>query len=143
MAARTVRLANRDAWSAYIATGEIPAFSDRANKYGAQPTVVDGIRFDSKKESRRYRELVLLAKAGAIRDLVLQPSFVLQVAELWRPGRALVAVGRFTADFQYVDTATDETIVEDTKTAPTKTTAYRLRKRLVEAMYGITIREVE
>jgi hypothetical protein len=142
MAPRALRLANRDAWSAYIATGEIPSFSARANKYGAVPVVVDGIRFDSTKESRRYRDLVLLERAGAIRDLVLQPSFPIQVVALWRPGGEIVTVGRFTADFQYRDVATDEIVYEDTKTPATKTTAYRLRKRLVEAIYGVTIREV-
>ena len=142
MAPRAVRLANRDAWSAYIATGEIPAFSNRANKYGAQPIIVDGIRFDSTKESRRYRDLVLLERARAIRDLELQPSFPIQVVALWRPGGEIITVGRFTADFKYVDAETDEVVYEDVKTTATKTTAYRLRKRLVEAIYGVRIREV-
>src|SRR3990167_2292221 len=36
----------------------------RTHKYGAVPTVVDGIRFASKKEARRYSVLRLLEKAG-------------------------------------------------------------------------------
>lgn len=142
MATRSLRVANRDAWAHFVASGEIPSFESRT-KYGARPVVVDGIRFDSTKESRRYGDLVLLAKVGAIRDLVLQPSFPLLVVELWRPGPSnVVSVGRFTADFQYVDGETGETVVEDVKSTFTKTTAYRLRKRLVEAIHGIRIREV-
>lgn len=33
------------------------------NKYFNQKTIVDGIKFDSKKESIRYQELKLLEKA--------------------------------------------------------------------------------
>jgi len=118
------------------------------SKYGAKPTTVDGIRFDSTKEARRYGELRLLEKVGAIRNLETQPQYPIDVVELWRAayGRgqfgAVVRCGVFTADFRYVDTQTGEVVIEDTKSAPTKTTAYRLRKRLVEAIHGVTISEV-
>ena len=49
------------------------------SKYGNRKTEVDGIVFDSKKEAERYRDLKLLERAGDIRELVLQPSFVLNV----------------------------------------------------------------
>jgi Protein of unknown function (DUF1064) len=113
------------------------------NKYGARPATVDGIRFDSTKESRRYGELRLLEKAGLIRNLETQPRFPIDVVELWRPGaKRLVNCGFFTADFRYVDVAADAVVVEDTKSGPTKTEAYRLRKRLVEAIHGVKISEV-
>jgi hypothetical protein len=35
-----------------------------------------------------------------------------------------------------------QVVIEDVKSGPTKTTAYRLRKRLVEAIHGVTISEV-
>jgi hypothetical protein len=41
------------------------------SKYHAQPTVVDGIRFASKAEARRYGELMLLMKARVIWGLTL------------------------------------------------------------------------
>ena len=114
------------------------------NKYGAKPATVDGIRFDSTKESRRYGELRLLEKARIIKNLETQPTFPIDVVELFRQDRSpcLVHCGMFTADFRYVEVATGEVVIEDTKSGPTKTTAYRLRKRLVEAIHGITIREV-
>ena len=120
----------------------------RRQKYGARAVVRDGIKFDSTKEARRYRELVLLRQAGEIGDLEIHPMYSITVVDLARvqPGRPLVAdalktVAWYTADFRYVD-ALGAVVVEDVKSGPTKTTAYRLRKRLVEAIHGITISEV-
>lgn len=112
------------------------------NKYGAIPTIVHGIRFDSTKESRRYLELRLLERARVIRDLEMQPRYPIDVVALATRRGELVNCGQFTADFRYVEVATGAVVVEDTKSGPTKTTAYRLRKRLVEAIHGVTIREV-
>ena len=39
-------------------------------KYNARKTVVDGIKFDSKKEAARYSELKLMEKAGEIYNLI-------------------------------------------------------------------------
>jgi hypothetical protein len=113
------------------------------SKYGAKRTIVDGIWFDSGTEARRYGELRLLEYAGAISNLETQPEFPIDVVELWRPYTAarVVRCGVFTADFRYVDMATGEVVIEDTKSDPTKTTAYRLRKRLVEAIHGVTVKE--
>jgi len=123
------------------------------SKYGAKPMVVDGIRFDSTKEARRYSELRLLEKAGQIRDLETQPKFPIDVVQLWQDGRwtwrtsqdeppQLIQCGVFTADFRYVEVEANRVVIEDVKSGPTKTTAYRLRKRLVEAIHGVTISEV-
>jgi hypothetical protein len=129
---------DRAAWTSAL-TGIEPV---RANKYHARKCTVDGIQFDSRKEARRYEELKMLARAGAITSIELQPEFLLTVGELWRhPGR-LVFCGRFRADFRYVDLVSGEVVIEDAKSPATKTTAYRLRKRLVEAIHGVTIREV-
>ena len=133
-------MADRAAWTKY-AGGKLEA---PRSKYGAKPMVVDGYRFDSTKEARRYRELRLLEKAGHIRDLELQPRFPLDVLEMHRRrGDARVKnCGYYTADFRYVDAETAATVVEDVKSGPTKTAAYRLRKRLVEAIHGVKIIEV-
>lgn len=139
---------DRSSWSRYFE--KLGIVVPRANKYGAKPTNVDGIRFDSTKEARRYGELRLLERAGAIRDLETQPRFPIDVVELWRQDPEegvnlqgpVVRCGHFTADFRYVDVETGLVVIEDTKSGPTKTTAYRLRKRLVEAIHGIKICEV-
>ena len=46
-------------------------------KYNNTRPVVDGIKFDSKREAERYKELKLLERAGKISDLILQPRFEL------------------------------------------------------------------
>lgn len=104
-------------------------------KYGAIPTEVDGIRFASRAEARRYGVLRLLEAAGEIADLELQPSFELVVNG--------VKVATYRADFRYRDVATGETVVEDVKGGrATVTPVYRLKRRLVLALYGIEIKEV-
>ena len=52
----------------------------KERKYRNEPTVSHGITFDSKKEARRYEELLLMLKAGTIRKLKLQVDFTLQEA---------------------------------------------------------------
>ena len=145
---------DRDSWTAYAARAGLirpdvaPAELERpapANKYHAVPIHVDGVRFASRKEASRYLELKLMSKAGVIDELTLQPVFPLHVMEIWRSQAPIVitTVGRFTADFQYRDLTTGEIVVEDVKSHVTKTEAYRLRKRIAEAVHGITIRELD
>jgi hypothetical protein len=106
------------------------------HKYGAKPTVVDGIRFASMKEAKRYAELKLLEKAGEIHGLQLQPVFVLRAEDAEKP------IGRYVADFQYNQRCHggSRRVVEDVKGF--KTPLYRWKKKHVELQYGITIREV-
>jgi len=47
------------------------------HKYKAQPQKVDGIRFDSKKESQYYGQLKLLKKAGELDFFLRQVPFEL------------------------------------------------------------------
>ncbi len=103
------------------------------HKYRAKPTVVQGIRFASKREGGRYEELRLLEQAGSIRDLVLQRPF-----DLHAQGGERVA--RYVADFTYVDVATGELVVEDAKGY--RTPMYRLKARWMQAEHGISIVEV-
>lgn len=114
----------------------MPDLSQRS-KYRAVPTVVDGIRFASKKEARRYQELKLLQKSCKIFDLEIQPRFVLTVN-----GKS---VGAYVGDFKYFTSFTDAAIdanpiIEDVKGM--KTPVYRLKKKMMLAIYGIEIQEV-
>ena len=105
------------------------------NKYGAIPVVIDGHRFDSTAEGRRYEQLKLLLDAGEITNLTLQPRFPLPVKG--------VVICEYRADFSYLDR--DGTfIVEDVKGgAATKTQVYKIKKRLMAVCHGIDITEVE
>lgn len=113
----------------------------RRAKYAAIRTTIDGVVFDSKREAHRYGHLRYLEKAGDIARLELQPVFPLFVAPFARLDLAeIVGVGKYVADFRYLDQRTGEVIVEDVKGVRTAT--YKLKKRIVEALYGIAIREV-
>jgi hypothetical protein len=131
-------MGDRAAWTKY-AGGEV--LKAPRSKYGARVQEVDGVRFDSRKEARRYQELRILERAGLIRDLELHPRYAIVVREL-KDVAQWITCGHYTADFRYLDVERRETVIEDVKSTVTRTTAYRLRKRLVEAIYGIRILEV-
>jgi Protein of unknown function (DUF1064) len=112
-----------------------------ANKYHAIATVHDGIRFDSRKEARRYTELRLLEQAGQIHGLERQPVFPLLTTH--HRGGEVIQVGVYKADFRYRAGPTGVLVIEDVKSPATRKTAvYRLKKKMVESAYGITVTEV-
>ncbi|MDR3113674.1 MAG: DUF1064 domain-containing protein [Endomicrobium sp.] len=84
----------------------------RRNKYHNKKTAVDGVVFDSKAEARRYCELKLLQKAGEIKNLELQPCFLLEKAQL-HYGKMYRQVS-YIADFGYNDKKGNY-VVEDVK----------------------------
>lgn len=114
-----------------------------AHKFNAVKTVIDGHTFASKAEGRRYAELKLLVKARQIHDLELQPKFPIVVL---RPNGDAVTVAVYKADFRYKrpvnGLAYPASITEDVKSPATKTAVYQLKKKMVEALYGIEIVEV-
>lgn len=111
------------------------------SKYHAKKTEVDGIVFDSKRESERYLELKLMERAGAIRSLVLQPRFELQEGYTNAEGKKIRPI-TYIADFMYYDCDTGLTVVEDVKSLATKTQVYKVKKKLFEYKYRMVIREV-
>lgn len=117
-----------------FAAGRIISFGTTGNqKYRAKPTVVDGIRFASKKEARRWTQLQLLERTGTIRDIKRQVTFRLDVNGQF--------ICRYITDFVYEERHGDEwrQVVEDVKGYATK--EYRLKKKLMKACLGIEIRE--
>ena len=111
------------------------------NKYRAVKTELDGITFDSKKEARRYWELKCMQQIGEIKDLKLQPEYRLQPGFIHQ-GVRYRAIS-YVADFEYRDLKTGELVVEDVKSKPTRTAAYRIKKKLFLARYSdVTFREV-
>lgn len=96
----------------------------KASKYHSVPAVVDGKRFDSKLEARRYEALTLLWKAGEILWFLRQVPFDL-------PGGR-----KYRADFLIVWSDARVT-VEDCKGFDSEMS--KLKRDQVEAIYGITI----
>ena len=120
------------------------------SKYRAQKVVLDGEKFDSKKEAKRYAELLLLQSAGEIKLLQRQVPFEL-IPTQREPdtvgkrggkikGKVLERAVSYVADFVYQDTHTGEMVVEDTKGMRTDT--YIVKRKLMLWVYGIRIREV-
>jgi hypothetical protein len=117
----------------------MPLRLSQRSKYRAKPCWIQGIRFASQREGKRFLDLRLLERAGEIADLELQPRYELHVLS---PIGEVVTVGKFTGDFRYKRAVDNALVIEDSKSPPTRTEAYQLRKRMVEAEYGIRISEV-
>lgn len=101
----------------------------RANKFGAIRTH----GFDSKKEFNRYRELLLLEKAGEVSDIQTQVKFTLY-------GQKGSKICTYKADFVY--TQKDGTkIIEDTKSPITCTPVFKLKWKMLEDMYQEEIKK--
>jgi hypothetical protein len=123
----------------------------RQGKYGVAPaaerTSRDGVVFDSKGELARWEELRLLERAGEVSELRRQVGYPLVVNG--------VNLGSYEADFVYVKMVPLQwpeglkvprdarllptTIVEDFKGF--RTPVYRLKAKLMLAIYGIQIHE--
>lgn len=128
---------------------------NKRSKYGAKKVTIDGITFDSKKEGRRYQELVLLQKSGNISNLQRQVKYILipaqyeQTNEVYKQGKnkgqlkkgkLLERECTYIADFVYFDRDKQETVVEDSKGMRTKD--YIIKRKLMLERHGIRIREV-
>ena len=110
-------------------------------KYHAQTTEVDGIKFASKKEATRYAELVLMEKAHEITGLERQRKFTLIGTQRDSFGRVIERPCVYIADFVYKDKY-GALVVEDTKTPATRTPQYIIKRKLMLSIYGIRIKEV-
>src|SRR5215469_10960241 len=108
----------------------MPVRMPRGHKYHAKAVTIDGIRFASTREGKRYAELKLLAKAGEINGLTLQPEFDFKVNG--------AKIFTYIADFSYFEK--EREVIEDVKGV--RTAVYRLKKRLIEAYHNIEIVEV-
>ena len=121
------------------------------NKYYNKKCEINGIVFDSRKEARRYQELLLLQRAGVIKNLQRQVKYVLIPAQYesferygkngqeLTPGKKLIEREcAYVADFVYVEDG--KTVIEDTKGMKTKD--YIIKRKLMLYTHGIRIREV-
>ena len=118
------------------------------NKYHSKKVVVNGEKFDSRKEYRRFCELSLLLRAGAITELQRQVEFELIPAQRGpdtvgvrgglKRGKLLEQKCSYVADFVYKENG--NTVVEDTKGFKTKD--YIIKRKLMLWVHGIRIREI-
>jgi hypothetical protein len=125
------------------------------NKYRNKKVIKDGETFDSIHEYRRYIDLKLLEKCGAIKDLRRQVKYELIPTQREKStrvytkgrkkgqpieGKTIERAVDYAADFVYIDTGTGKEIVEDTKGMRTKD--YIIKRKLMLYIHGIKIHEV-
>lgn len=108
------------------------------SKYFSKKVLIDGYKFDSKKESEYYLYLKSELKKGLIYDLELQKEYILQ--ESFKIGTKTRRKITYKADFSYKTTKDDKLHVVDVKGF--KTEVYRLKKKLFEKRYGIELEEI-
>ena len=112
----------------------------RKNKYNAkgQYEIFDGKKtfFHSQAEAVRFKQLLKLREENLITKLELQPKFPCIVNNR--------KVCEYRGDFSYYTKEINEgigyRIIEDVKGQVTDT--YKIKKPLVEALYGIKINEI-
>lgn len=134
------------AWNNY--PGRRVAAGGTGKKYGNKKIYEDGEVFDSKKEYRRWKELILLVKAGEISKLQRQVKYTLIPSQREpdirgprggiRPGKLIEREVSYIADFVYTDKA-GQIVVEDCKGLRTK--EYILKRKMMLAVHGIRIKE--
>lgn len=119
------------------------------SKYHSRKITRDGMTFDSVKEYRRFCELSLLERAGAIRNLKRQVKYVLIPAQRaftneidkkgnFKKGKLLERECAYIADFVYEQDG--KIVVEDVKGVRTKD--YILKRKMMLFFHGIRIVEV-
>lgn len=97
-------------------------------KYGNKITEIDGIKFHSQKEAKRYVLLSKLQEQGQISELKLQPRFDFKI-----DGKLMFF---YKADFEYKDSSGDW-IIEDVKGI--RLPIFNLKKKIIEATHNIEI----
>lgn len=97
------------------------------HKFHAKPTELDGIKFSSKKEAKRYSELKMLKDSSEVLFYLRQVPFHL-------PGNV-----RYVCDFM-VFWSNGEITIEDVKGM--KTDMYIVKKKILEDTYPIHITEI-
>lgn len=100
-------------------------------KYKNKKTVIDGITFDSKIEGRYYLYFRELEKQGEISELKLQVPYPIIIEDK--------KICKYLADFTYKDSAGFLHIIDIKSPATAKDRTFRLKKKLVEAIYDIKI----
>ncbi len=108
------------------------------NKFNAQKTEVAGIVFDSKAEARRYGQLIILERSGAIAGLTRQVRFVLAPSVKLEGAKRVKPALKYVCDFLYSDIKTGKVVVEDVKGIATP--VFRIKQHLMATVHGLHIK---
>lgn len=101
------------------------------NKYNNRKVTVDGNKFDSLGESRRYLDLKLLVNTKKISRLELQKVFVLQDSFI-SDGKKISKI-TYKPDFVYYDEVKKRIVAEDFKGF--ETAVFKIKEKLFRLKY--------
>lgn len=145
------RKALRDSWTQYAEQHGLiweplrpsVAPEPRQAKYGSVKTTHDGIVFDSLKEASYYEQLKLRERAGEVAEIELKPRYPLHIMALWHSGPIQIeTIGYYELDFAFLELRTGEYKTVDVKSEATRLkVSYRIKKKIVEVVHGISIDE--
>lgn len=114
------------------------------NKYGNKQIIIDGEKFDSMKEYKRWCELRLMQRTGMIKNLERQVKYVLIPAQ-YKNGKCVERECAYFADFVYKDKSGNE-VVEDVKGYRDPNSAgyakFVIKRKMMLYFHGIRISEV-
>ena len=105
------------------------------NKYHNKWVIIDGIKFQSEKEGKRWQELKLMERAGEITGLVRQQRIEII------PKTKLYRACFYVCDYVYFDKRSGKTVYEDVKGGNFRTKEYLLKRKLLYWRHGIEIKE--
>ena len=112
----------------HMSLEEYKEYKNKKKKFNNEEIIVDGIKFDSKLESERWKYLRLLEQAKEIKELRRQVKFELQPS--FKKNGITIQSINYIADFTYYDLNKKKLIIEDTKGF--KTNEYKIKKKLFE-----------
>lgn len=129
-------------------------FHQRNGKYNNTKVEIDGIKYDSKKESQRNAYLELMQKQGLISDLKRQVVFELiptiyedKVVHLKTKDKIVKRVVQkavtYKADFTYIKDG--QLVVEDVKASASYAAldkTFILKEKMMRYFHGIVIKRV-
>ncbi len=113
--------------------------SGKRNLYGAERVEIMGMKFDSKVEGKRFLQLKAMEQAGEISGLETQAEYELIPEQ--KAGSHKERPVKYVCDFRYT-TKDGSVVVEDVKSAPTKTREFIIKRKLMLWVHGIIIQEV-
>ena len=105
-------------------------------KYHAVAVHIDGHRFQSRAEARRYMVLKALLSAGKIRALTCQVRFPLRVAQY--------LITTYIADFSYFTVPDGTFVIEDVKgwRGGVPYSMFKIKAKLLRALTGLQVTEM-
>lgn len=115
-------------------------YTMKKNKYNAKKTIIDGLKFDSKAEAKRYSELKLDIKKH--KDKYGRDAYILCQVPFRLPGRIIYRI-----DFMFVSTNNEccspgccgDTWITYEDVKGILTDVSRIKIKQVQEIYGITI----